>query len=74
MFINQEVHVVDLSKTGKLIAQLRREKSLTQKVMAEKLNICAQTVSKWETGNGFPDITLIPKPSKILVIVIEASL
>ena len=59
---------MDLSKTGKLISKLRREKGFTQKDLSEKLNICAQTVSKWERGHGFPDVTLIPKLSQLLQV------
>ena len=62
---------MDLSKTGKLIAELRREKGLTQKDIAEKLGICAKTVSKWETGHGFPDVSFILELSKILGIDIS---
>ncbi|MBO5622685.1 MAG: helix-turn-helix transcriptional regulator [Butyrivibrio sp.] len=36
--------------TGKFIAQLRKEKNLTQKELADKLGISDKTVSKWETG------------------------
>ena len=57
---------MDLSKTGKLIAKLRREKGLTQNDVANHLGICAKTVSKWETGRGFPDVGLISGLSKIL--------
>ena len=60
-----------LSKTGKLIAGLRREKGLTQREVAEKLGICAKTVSKWETGHGFPDVSLIAGLSKILQVDIS---
>ena len=56
---------MDLSKTGKLIAELRREKGLTQKDVAEKLGVCAKTVSKWETGHGFPDVSLISALSEM---------
>ena len=62
---------MDLSKTGKLIAGLRREKGLTQKEVAEGLGICAKTVSKWETGKGFPDVSLIAKLSDIFQIDIS---
>ena len=54
---------MDLSKTGKLISELRKEKGLTQKAVAEKLGVCPKTVSKWETGHGFPDISLISELS-----------
>ena len=59
---------MDLLKTGKLIAQLRKEKGLTQKAVAEKLGVSPKAVSKWETGNGFPDITLIAEISEIFGI------
>lgn len=62
---------MDLSKTGILICELRREKGLTQKSIAEKLGICAKTVSKWETGRGFPDISLISELSKIFQVDIS---
>ncbi|MBQ3119152.1 MAG: helix-turn-helix transcriptional regulator [Clostridia bacterium] len=39
---------MDLLKTGKLIAGLRREKGFTQKDVAQKLGVCAKTVSKWK--------------------------
>lgn len=55
---------MDLSKTGKLIASLRKEKGLTQKDVAERLGISPKTVSKWETGHGFPDVSLVSALSK----------
>ena len=62
---------MNLSKTGKLIAELRREKGLTQKSLADAIGICAKTVSKWETGHGFPDITLISELSNVLGVDIS---
>ena len=62
---------MDLIKTGKLIAELRREKGFTQKEVAQKLGICAKTVSKWETGHGFPDVSLISGLSEIFQIDIS---
>ena len=62
---------MDLSKTGSLIAGLRREKGLTQKEVAERLGISAKTVSKWETGHGFPDVSLVAELSKIFGIDTE---
>ena len=59
---------MNLSKTGNLIFRLRHEKGLTQKDLAEKLGVCAKTVSKWETGHGFPDISLIGELSKIFQV------
>ncbi len=62
---------MDLSKTGKLIAKLRSEQKLTQRDVAEKLGISPKTVSKWETGRGFPDISLISELSKIFSVDIS---
>ena len=46
------------TKTGKLIRQLRTEKKLTQKQLAELIGVSDKAVSKWETGKGYPDISL----------------
>ena len=50
---------MDYQKTGELIAGKRKELGMTQKMLAEKLHISDRTVSKWERGVGFPDISLI---------------
>lgn len=50
---------MDYANTGALISQLRREKEMTQKQFAAELNISPTTVSKWERGTGFPDISLV---------------
>ena len=47
--------------TGALIRRLREERGLTQLQLGEKVNVSDKTVSKWETGEGYPDITMIPK-------------
>ena len=50
---------MDQKQTGKFIAELRRERGLTQKELADKLLISDKTVSKWECGGGFPEVGLI---------------
>ena len=50
---------MDHQKTGTLIATRRNELGLTQKELAKQLNISDRTVSKWERGAGFPDISLL---------------
>ncbi len=62
---------MDYEKTGALIQYLRKEKRLTQAKLAEILNISDRTVSKWERGMGFPDISLIPKISEVFGVDIE---
>ena len=51
---------MDLIKHGQLLRKLRKEKNLTQKELAEKLGVVPKTVSKWETGKGFPDVATLP--------------
>lgn len=46
---------MELKQTGKFIAELRREKGLTQQELSEKLNVTDKAVSRWETGRGLPD-------------------
>lgn len=41
---------------GKFIFELRKEKALTQKQLAEILNVSDKAISRWETGKGFPDV------------------
>lgn len=50
---------MDNAKTGGLIAARRKELGLTQKELAEHLHISDRTVSKWERGAGFPDVSLL---------------
>ena len=57
---------MDCEKVGKLILQLRRERGLTQKNIADALGISNKTVSKWECGLGCPDLSLWPELSTIL--------
>lgn len=58
--------------TGALIKRLREERGLTQLQLGKKVNVSDKTVSKWETGKGYPDISLIEALSSALgVSVIE---
>lgn len=50
---------MDQVKTGKLIRQFRTQMGLTQKELAARINISDKAVSKWERGNGYPDISLL---------------
>lgn len=50
---------MDQVKTGKFIQKMRKEQQLTQRQIADKLNISDKTVSKWETGNGLPEVELM---------------
>lgn len=50
---------MDQIKTGELIKRFRTEMGLTQKQLAEQINVSDKAVSKWECGKGCPDISLI---------------
>ena len=50
---------MDQVKTGKVIQKMRKEQQLTQRQIADKMNISDKTVSKWETGNGMPEVGLM---------------
>lgn len=50
---------MDQEKIGKFIQKLRKEKELTQQELANKLNVTDRAVSKWETGRGLPDLSII---------------
>lgn len=50
---------MDQIKIGKFIAERRKSKKLTQKQLAEKLSISDKTISKWESGNGLPEVSLM---------------
>lgn len=62
---------MDCSKVGKLILTLRQEKGMTQKVLADAMNISDRTISKWERGIGCPDVSLLRELSAILEVNIE---
>ena len=50
---------MDQKKTGQFIAALRRNRNMTQGQLAEKLDISEKTISKWECGNGLPEVIVI---------------
>lgn len=50
---------MDQIKIGKFIADERKRKGYTQKQLSEKLAISDKTISKWERGNGFPEVSLL---------------
>lgn len=57
---------IDIQKTGRYIASLRKEKSMTQAELAERLNISFQAVSKWERGECLPDSGILLELAEIL--------
>ncbi len=62
---------MDPIQTGRLISDLRKQKGMNQIEFAQQLNISNRTVSKWENGDGFPDITLLPDIAELLGITTD---
>ena len=62
---------MDYNKVGRLIYDLRKEKGMTQKELAELLNLSDRTVSKWERGNGCPDVSLLGELSNVLGVPVD---
>ena len=62
---------MDQIKIGKFIAECRKNKKLTQAQLAEKLNITDRAISKWETGNGMPDSSIMLELCKELGISVN---
>lgn len=63
---------MDRYVTGAMIRRLREKRRLTQQELAEKLTVSGKTISKWETGRGYPDISLVePLAAALGVSVIE---
>lgn len=58
-------------KIGKFIAELRKEKQLTQEQLAEKLGVNNRTISRWENGKSMPDLSLFKTLCKTLEITIN---
>ncbi|MBO4399937.1 MAG: helix-turn-helix domain-containing protein [Lachnospiraceae bacterium] len=63
---------MDKYVTGAVIRRLRENQKLTQDELAERIHVSGKAVSKWETGQGFPDISLLePLAAALGISVIE---
>ena len=62
---------MDQSKTGKFIAEKRKEQGFLQKDIALRLGVSEKTVSKWECGNGLPEVVFMEPLCKILGITVN---
>lgn len=62
---------MDYKSMGQIISALRKENGLTQKELADKLNLTDKAVSKWERDLACPDTQTIPKLAEILGISVE---
>lgn len=62
------------NEIGQRICSLRKDQGYTQEQLSVLLNITPQAVSKWESGNALPDITLLPILAKLLKVSIDCLL
>ena len=60
----------DLNQFCNIIATLRKKKGWTQTKFSELLGISPQSISKWECGVGYPDLTLFPVIAELLSVPI----
>lgn len=56
--------------SGAMLKELREQKKLTQRELAEQLNVSDKTISKWETGRGLPDVGILPELAASLSVSI----
>lgn len=52
--------MLDQKRTGQFITDLRKEKGLTQRQLAEEIGVSDKAISRWETGRGMPDTSIMP--------------
>ena len=62
---------MDNKRIGGFISAQRKQMSMTQQDLAQKLNITNKAVSKWETGEGYPDISVLPALAQILNVTVD---
>jgi len=62
---------MDARQIGNVIYTLRKEQGMTQRELAELLHIGAKTVSKWERGQGCPDVSLLENLAEHLNVTVE---
>ena len=70
--MRKDVVSINSYVTGLTIKKLREQRNMTQAILAEKVGVSSKTISKWETGKGLPDISLLePLAQALNISVIE---
>ncbi|MDX9808310.1 MAG: helix-turn-helix transcriptional regulator [Acholeplasma sp.] len=57
--------------TGQFISKKRKEKKMTQSELAEILQVTDKAISRWETGEGYPEVTILPKLAYTLGVSVD---
>lgn len=60
-----------MNNFGGKVAQLRKAKGMTQAELAMQLNVSNRAVSRWETGEGYPEVTLLAPLAKALGVSVD---
>ena len=63
------MYQINNEKFGHFLAEVRKEKQMTQKDLADKLFVSDKTVSKWERGNSMPNVTLMELSKAVCLLV-----
>lgn len=64
------MYQVNNEKFGQFLSEVRKEKSMTQKELADKLFVSDKTVSKWERDNSMPNVSLLIPIADVLGITV----
>lgn len=67
------MYQINNEKFGRFLAEVRKEKQMTQKDLADKLFVSDKAVSKWERGNSMPNVTLLIPIADVLGITVTES-
>ena len=62
---------MDMQKVGKFLAELRKERNLTQDELGEQIGVTNKTVSRWENGNYLPPVEMLQILSKLFDVSIN---
>lgn len=63
--------MMHMQRMGERIGILRQERGMTQSVLAEKMGITPQAISKWERGLSFPDLSRLEELAKMLEVSVD---
>lgn len=62
---------MNTKQTGQFIAKKRKDKKMTQNELAELLQVTDKAISRWETGEGYPEVTILPKLAYTLGVTVD---
>lgn len=69
--VNRKGRVMDSKNIGNIISKLRKKNGMTQCELARQLSVTDKAVSRWENGQGFPDITIFPRLAELFGVSID---